>query len=513
MNCKLAACSADRAPHYLYALFWLGPVLGLIIALNIEISRIDKTFTTVFDRAIGHISQNISTYDIALEGFANYLALAGDVDDEEIRAYVQGIRNLYPDIYMFEISSRISRGQRDFFERSMRAQGYADFRIHGFDYEAREPVAQLPEREDYYPIRFIEPETDKNRGILGLDLSYGSEVLVETVLATLSSPRAIASRPFTLMEGGKGYVLYRAVALTQTQAYSRYPVSFAMLVVRGDTLLPAWLQEESRLGVSLSYISSIEGSLEEYLVEPDVVIGGFDPELYTVSRTVEISSESHPFTLKIETVICLSDINWINVLTLVLLGGLLSRVLSRRIDEAKKRRLREEQERKQLYLKANYDPLTGLPNLNLLHDLALQTQQQALRKGSIWGVLYLDLNHFKSINDQLGHDAGDQLLNQVAGRLKGILRAEDSAARLHGDEFVVLLPELTDRKAISVVIAKVQSVFIQPFYLAGETRVLSCSVGYALCPDDGADPEALLKVADQRMYLDKQRGITESHAQ
>ncbi|MCV6612546.1 MAG: sensor domain-containing diguanylate cyclase [Amphritea sp.] len=510
MNRKFASCCTMDTPLYLYALMWLGPAAGFIVALNIEVSRINKEFAATFDRAITHISQNISTYDVALEGFANYLSLSGDVEDSEIRSYVQGIRKLYPDIYMFEISSRISRSQRDFFERSMRAKGYTDFRIHGFDYEKRQPVDQLPEREDYYPIRFIEPETEDTRSVLGLDLAYGSEVLVETILATLSSPRAIASRPFTLMEGGKGYVLYRPVALTPEQADSRYPISFAMLVVRGDTLLPLWLQEDTRLGVSLSYVSSLEGSLERSLVEPDVVAGSLDPELYSLTKTVEISSESHPFTLKMEAVVCLSDINWLNVLIFVLLGGFASRLFYLRINDSRKRRIREEQERRQLYLKANYDPLTGLPNLNLLNDLAHQTLKQAFRKGSIWGVLYLDLDQFKSINDQLGHDAGDQLLNQVAGRLRDVLREEDTAARLHGDEFVVLLPELADRQAISVVIAKVQSIFIQPFQLAGESRVLSCSIGYAVYPDDGADPEALLKVADQRMYQQKQQDIVKS---
>lgn len=510
MDLRLASYRADRAPVYLYLLLWFGPLLGLVVALSTEVSRINKEFAATFDRAITHISQNISTYDVALEGFANYLSLSGDAEDSEVRSYVQGIRKLYPDIYMFEISSRISRSQRDFFERSMRAKGYTDFRIHGFDYEKRQPVDQLPEREDYYPIRFIEPETENTRSVLGLDLAYGSEVLVETILATLSSPRAIASRPFTLMEGGRGYVLYRPVALTPEQADSRYPISFAMLVVRGDTLLPLWLQEDTRIGVSLSYVSSLEGSLERSLVEPDVVAGSLDPKLYSLTKTVEISSESHPFTLKMEAVVCLSDINWLNVLVFVLLGGFASRLFYLRIDGTRKRRIREEQERRQLYLKANYDPLTGLPNLNLFNDLALQTLKQAFRKGSIWGVLYLDLDQFKSINDQLGHGAGDQLLNQVAGRLQDALRAEDTAARLHGDEFVVLLPDLADTQAISVVIAKVQSIFIQPFQLGDESRALSCSIGYAVYPDDGADLEALLKVADQRMYQEKQQGIVKS---
>lgn len=505
MNPESAPPLADRAPVYLRFLFWSGPLIGLLLALQLEYARINKSLNGDFDRAISYISQNVSTYDVALEGFANYLALSGDVTDDEIRSYVRGIRKLYPDIYMFEISSRISHGRKGFFERSMQAKGYENFRVHGFDYKKRQPIEALPERQFYYPIRFIEPQNDQNIGLLGLDLGYGSEVLVETILAAIAKPRAIASRPFTLMEGGRGYVLYRPVPLTPKQTESRFPVSFAMLVVRGDKLLPRWLLEDSRFGVSLSYTSSIDGSIERYLIGPPSTSELFIHSLYHLTRVENIETESHPFTLKLEARVSLADVSWFNLLMLPLLGGLLSRLVCSRIDSERRRHLREQQERRQLYLKANYDPLTGLPNINLLNDLARQIQQQSARNGSIWGVLYLDLDQFKSINDQYGHDAGDQLLSQIAGRLKGTLRAEDTAARLHGDEFVVLLPELADSEATSVVIAKLQSVFTEPFQLGSQRKALSCSIGYALCPHDGKSFEVLLKVADQRMYEHKQR--------
>lgn len=505
MNQTIARKRTDRAPLYLSVLFWLGPLLGLSAALYLDIVQREAEFIRTSERAIAHITQNANTYDVALESFANFLAFSGDITDSEIRQYLQGIRKLYPDIYLFEISSRISRTQKDFFERSMRAQGYPEFRIHGFDYERREPVESLPARADYYPIRFVEPETPATRKLLGLDLAFGSDVLVETVLAALNTPRAIASRPFTLMEGGKGYVLYRPVALTQTQANSRYPISFAMLVVRADTLLPDWLLTAPGYQVSLSYVSELAGSIEESLIQaqPDE---SFKLILYSQRRQQALESESHPFTLTIERPVCVTDFNWLFILMFTCICGFFSRLACGYLDRERKRRLRDQQERKQLYLKANYDPLTGLPNLNLLSDLTRQTQQQALRKGGLWGILYLDLNQFKSINDDYGHDVGDQLLNQVAERLQAVLRAEDTAARLHGDEFVILLPELADVASVTVVINKIHGAFTEPFQLAGDMKSLSCSVGYALYPEDGSELHTLLKSADERMYQQKYHG-------
>ncbi|MEH6628010.1 MAG: GGDEF domain-containing protein [Motiliproteus sp.] len=107
------------------------------------------------------------------------------------------------------------------------------------------------------------------------------------------------------------------------------------------------------------------------------------------------------------------------------------------------------------------------------------------------------------MNDTLGHQAGDDLLVEIAFRLQGVLREEDTAARIHGDEFVVLLTEVEDQSALDLVAAKINGVFSQSFAIAGQSLNIKTSIGSALYPDDATDIEALMNISDQQMYKQK----------
>lgn len=155
---------------------------------------------------------------------------------------------------------------------------------------------------------------------------------------------------------------------------------------------------------------------------------------------------------------------------------------------------------------AYHDSLTTLPNRSLFSTLLGQEIQQANRYSRKLSVLFLDLDHFKQINDTLGHEAGDQLLQEVANRLKTCLRSSDVVARLGGDEFVVLLPELHEDKYAATVAQKILSATARPFLLRGEESHVTASIGVSIYPQDGQDEQALIKNADAAMYQAKQEG-------
>jgi len=153
---------------------------------------------------------------------------------------------------------------------------------------------------------------------------------------------------------------------------------------------------------------------------------------------------------------------------------------------------------------ANHDPLTGLPNRNLLHD---RLAHAITRRGEgLNAVLFLDLDRFKLINDSYGHDVGDELLRAVAARLQHCLRAGDTVARLGGDEFVVLLEDLPSVDAAAAIAGKIASRLSVPVTVGERELPLAASVGIALHPRDGADPQTLLKHADTAMYRAKEAG-------
>jgi diguanylate cyclase (GGDEF)-like protein/PAS domain S-box-containing protein len=155
---------------------------------------------------------------------------------------------------------------------------------------------------------------------------------------------------------------------------------------------------------------------------------------------------------------------------------------------------------------AHHDTLTGLSNRILLQDRMKQAITHAHRNRTQMAVLFIDLDHFKHINDSLGHEVGDHLLQAVAVRLRDCLREDDSLARLGGDEFVLTLPTLNGSKDAALVAQKVLNSLSQPFDIDGHALHISCSIGISLYPYDGTDVEMLMRTADTAMYHAKQQG-------
>lgn len=155
---------------------------------------------------------------------------------------------------------------------------------------------------------------------------------------------------------------------------------------------------------------------------------------------------------------------------------------------------------------AHHDTLTGLPNRAAFGERAEALLAQARRDGRRLALLYLDLDHFKRVNDSLGHPAGDLLLQTVARRITGTLRADDLVARFGGDEFVLLLAGPTDADAAHEVASKLLAATGAPLDVAGAPISVTPSIGIALFPEHGEDVEALLKHADTAMYEAKSRG-------
>jgi len=154
------------------------------------------------------------------------------------------------------------------------------------------------------------------------------------------------------------------------------------------------------------------------------------------------------------------------------------------------------------------DPLTGLPNRVLLHDRLEQAVFNAARNRSGFAFMFIDLDRFKTINDSLGHQAGDELLKGVASRLTACVRANDTVARLGGDEFAVILEDLRDEhdEGAQQVAEKMISAMASPMIVDNQPLNTSCSIGISLYPADGRDGATLMKNADVAMYYAKEKG-------
>lgn len=196
---------------------------------------------------------------------------------------------------------------------------------------------------------------------------------------------------------------------------------------------------------------------------------------------------------------------WTSGLLLIILAilGRLSWQLQRERQRVMEERVLHAQQVEHL---AFHDTLTDLPNRAFLSHLITQAVKLGGRHSESFALLFLDLDRFKLINDTLGHDAGDHLLQEAARRLTSSVRESDVVARLGGDEFVILLSKVSRREQIEPIAQKILSAVREPFMLAGQECHVSVSIGVSLYPFDGLDEQTLMKSADMAMYQAKQLG-------
>jgi diguanylate cyclase (GGDEF)-like protein len=196
-------------------------------------------------------------------------------------------------------------------------------------------------------------------------------------------------------------------------------------------------------------------------------------------------------------------------------GNLLGRTLHGAVERQRSKQRHENNERQSVladrgrqkdhYL-AYHDALLGLPNRALFYDRLRQALAEAGNTASQVAVMFLDLDDFKRINDAMGHEAGDRLLQAVAGRLKGCVRKSDTVARLGGDEFTIILTNQIQPQAAALVAEKILKVVIRPLVVDGQEMFITTSIGISVFPSDGMDLETLVKRADLAMYRAKGLG-------
>lgn len=160
----------------------------------------------------------------------------------------------------------------------------------------------------------------------------------------------------------------------------------------------------------------------------------------------------------------------------------------------------------QLLRMAKYDSLTGLANRTLFREFLQSSMDRSDRYHKNTAVMFLDLDHFKEINDQLGHDAGDQILTSVANRLEGCIRKVDLIARLGGDEFAVVLDDVKNSEDARTVADKILHELKEPHELGDSSKKVGTSIGIAFYPENGMDADGLIKAADEAMYVAKKEG-------
>jgi diguanylate cyclase (GGDEF)-like protein len=470
-----------------------------------------REFERQVSRADQFVTDRTRLYEASLQEFANFAGAMPQIDFGRARQYVRELCARYPDIYMLELAERVKAKDRPALREAMRRLTGRPFAIHVFGYDGNRKVAPAPVRDTYYPVVFAEPERPGTSEVLGLDVASSASVLLDAMARSFALGSAVASHPFELLEGRRGYVLYRPISAAIGKRLIEdglHQPWYALLVVDATTLLPAWISHTPGLLVTLYHRDF--GPLDS----AGRLTAATGPErspleralLPRFTRAVALPELSQPFDLAYSYQSGWHDLNP-PLLGLLLVLCALAVVTTLWFGDAFHHlQLRILGEREQLFVVANFDTLTGLPNRNLLNDRLEHALQRTTRQDSRLGLLFLDLDHFKGVNDRFGHAAGDKVLCEVAIRLRRVLREEDTVGRLHGDEFLVVLEDGASDREIAQVRDKIHQAFVSPFTVNGETVRLAVSIGTAVFPRDGASRERLLHRADFRMFQEKRIG-------
>ncbi len=338
-----------------------------------------------------------------------------------------------------------------------------------------------------YTLRYIYPEQG-NEKVIGLDYR-NLPTQWPSVQRAIDSGNGVLFGPINLVQGGRGLIYRKAIYIK-----GKY-WGLLSTVIDVNSFVKAAFGEEGKGDYEFA-VRSKDGE--------DAMLWG-SPALFQDPNAVQITADVPGSQWSYAVRANNENQHAGLLLALRIMGWLLALVAGFGVYSLLRHRV-------ELAGLAMKDALTGLPNRRLLNDRLMQSiYRHARSRGSHFGILFIDLNGFKEINDRYGHKVGDILLSAVAQRISREVRTGDTVARLGGDEFVVILEDI-DIAHVNQMIVRLRKSISGPLEIEEHLLHVGTSIGMALYPDEGQNPNDLLSLADERMYLDKQRQKSDQDA-
>jgi len=468
-------------------------------------------FDFALRETVSRVEQRVAAYEQMLRGVQSLLAITSLKNRKAIHDYVDSLQldANFSGVQVIGIIERIPAARKAAHEQEMRRRGNADYRIH--------PTG---ERTIYTPVIQREPDIRRNRTPLGFDPWHdplrrqAMERAQDSGMASISGKVRLAVDKEDAAP--PGFVMYLPVFaedrphdnIAQRRAnligwvfasfhmsdfmaslYGKQWAGLALNIYDGvNPVAEALIYHSADDGESVQEGTRAALSTSEYMV---VAGHNWTLTLATQRQFEKLYERDAVFVIAVTGIclsICLALLVW-----LILTGRARALRLAAKMTE-------------ELRHMAQHDPLTKLPNRALFSDRLQHELEHAKRRNGQFALIFLDLDHFKPINDNCGHAVGDQLLQQMAQRLRTAVRASDTVGRIGGDEFVVLMAELVDTDDALKLAEKIGRAAREPFTINGTQLRISCSLGVAVYPIDGNDEITLTKRADEAMYRAKDKG-------
>lgn len=443
-----------------------------------------------------------------LKGFTALIESEVEIKPETLKRYVDKINQDSSQIFSLEVGLRVSHQNLDIFYPLIQ-KIYPDFKIKSFGYSSGRKWYASPRNLAYIPLVFIAPARPGTQDVIGLDL-YSVDFLKEAANKATELNSQVASRPFELVEGNRAFVVFNPMK----NYVSRVLRSFLdygdghvtdMVIDIGELFKNAPIKPKT--GEIITVFHSDYHAFDETGVLYQVLgneISTLEKIFFPIySYEQSLQSFNDQFRIQVIHQMSWSDIKDYRIVILLLLAILSSMWLLVSLKKIQQKCLVHAEHEQTLWRLANYDSLTTLANRSLIRSRLQQLVAKSHRHGAKFAVIYLDLDGFKKVNDEFGHDCGDNLLKHVASCLLQVFRIEDTVARIGGDEFIVLIENLDNDGELKSICSKINEALVNCSFLDGKALHIRFSIGYAIYPDDGCSVDALINSADKRMYQDK----------
>lgn len=503
--------SQKPIPKWTFAIaigVWLLLCLSAVATLVvIDLRDVKEDLTQYGEAYSDHLDKVMGNSETILKGFSALFGAVGNTEPEKVARYVRSVIETNNQIFALEIVMRVSKDQLKAFVASKRRDGVPDFTVKSFSYDSDRKWQKLEDKPFYYPIVFMEPLPSGSQDVLGLDVE-SVPFLKQAMMESIQRREPVATHPFRLVEGNLAYIVYCPIpfqdelvvnmvidAANLTDA-SMFPISDGQAVI----IHHKDFRSDDLKGQLFAGSGKTRGALETALFPTFV----FQRQLAT---------NGEPFTF-----ITTRQAGWsdLSLGLLVLMLGLMLMsclVLVGYLRVLQRSRAQHIENQKHLWKLANHDALTGIPNRMLLMDRLGQALAISERSGLYGALIFLDMDHFKALNDTRGHVAGDMLLVEVARRLQTCIRDVDTVARFGGDEFIVILNQLGSasadaENAAELVAQKIRTVLEQPYHLQEFDYCTTASLGVSMFYGHQQSISELLKCADKAMYRAKSLAAT-----
>ena len=473
-----------------------GLVGGLAFNAYWHYGKVETRFHSEAGFMRQHVRELMAQNESILSGFSAFLIGSRVADINATKTYAQRMLERYPHILMFEVAQRVDQNTLEPFTSYLQAQGISPPRIWAFDYERGIIEHDLKKDGEAFPVIFIEPGSENAQ--LGLDIS--SIDFVHSVVQRFGkSDQLLMTEPFELIDGEMAIVMMQGVNVTGSDE----PSYVSLLFIRADQLIPSALKDKG-WSFSLKCRDSNGSEFDLFRKENKTSLSmqtSWLPELFT-SDSIRLTD--FELTLDIQQQLTWQDFDWLHILgvtILMIVFPLFVLIISRIHHDIEKQ---NSEKRQQLYQLANFDVLTGLANRFHFDDFGQRILSTAERNSTHIAIFFIDLNGFKQVNDNLGHDIGDLVLKKVADVLMENVRQGDIVARIGGDEFAILANQMNSLHSLMSMLNNLREVISKLNIAETKQYAVSASVGFAYTEYHGYDLAELLKMADNSMFGEKQ---------